>query len=327
MARRGNRIDLSAEDPEDTRPSIEIPLMASQHSETDTFDGFLAEISRLNSNITRIKSNAERVVQLQTASMLQMDNRGAAQELDMLADSTRALLQQTRAGIRALNEQTKRMGNPNNRRSQEAALAKKLSDAAKDFKDAEERVSTQHKERLSRQYKIVRPDATDYEINRAIKDGGAVFAQQLISPRQEQRQALQEVQARNVEIQKIEKQVVELFELMQEMSRMIDEQQVMINVSEEYIEEADQKLKVADEEIDRAIGHATEVRKSKWKIFAIVGAVIVVLIIILLIWLNSIGAFKGSGKSATASVPTPTPTIRLVRRENIEYLGVNAIYG
>ncbi|KAJ3128850.1 hypothetical protein HK098_003393, partial [Nowakowskiella sp. JEL0407] len=127
------------------------------------------------------------------------------------------------------------MGNPLKRRQQETALAKRFSDTLRYFQEEERKIVPQWKKRLSRQLRIVRPDATDHEVDRALEE----------EEKHRSRRAMQEFQDGSAEIQKIEKLIIELFDLIMEMNTVIDEQQVMINVAEEYIDVAEKYLSSA----------------------------------------------------------------------------------
>ncbi|KAJ1558825.1 Plasma membrane t-SNARE, secretory vesicle fusion [Nowakowskiella sp. JEL0078] len=321
MARR--RIDLD-DQPEETspRPSTE-QLLAHQNNPTDSENGYFDEINRLRANVSNIEMNSQSIVAMQK-DLLQNPNRNLTSQLDELTTKTQNLLKQTRAGIKgcpfqfcplhSLNDQTLRMSNPPKyRKQQESSLAQSLRTAAEKFKQAEESLSKQHREILTRQYRVVNPDASSREIEQAINEGGSIFSKQILTSRDDQKRMLQEVQSRNIEIQKIERQVIELFELMKDMETMIDEQQVIIDVSDEYVEKGINDIVKAEEYIKVATDSAVEVRKvncfiltvfrrkfskenkqTKWKLVAIIAGVIIVLIIVIAVYFAS----KNVGKTS-----------------------------
>ncbi|KAJ1561929.1 Plasma membrane t-SNARE, secretory vesicle fusion, partial [Nowakowskiella sp. JEL0078] len=301
MAR--SRINLDS-DFEDVSPRPSTEQLLAQNNATDSENGYFNEINRLRANVSSIEMNSQSIVAMQK-DLLQNTNRNLTSQLDELTTKTRNLLKQTRAGIKNLNDQTLRMSNPPNyRKQQESSLAQSLRAAAEKFKRAEESLSKQHREILTRQYQVVNPNASLREIEQAINEGGSIFSKQILSSQDDQKRMLQEVQSRNVEIQKIERQVIELFELMKDMETMIDEQQAVIDVAEEYVDRATGDIIKAEEQIKIAVDSAVEVRKTKWKLVAIIAGVIIVLIIVIAVYFAS----KNIGQASTTTTSSSKTT-------------------
>lgn len=140
-----------------------------------------------------------------------------------MIDYTSDLIQKTRAQIKALSsiQTSDKVAN----QQQQKALARKLMEVAKEYQSLQQSAKKGYKENLKRQYKIAKPYASDAEIEQVVESGqaGSVFQQELLSSRvNEQRRVLQDVQNRQQDLEKIEKSIVELFNLMQDMQMLLE---------------------------------------------------------------------------------------------------------
>ena len=88
---------------------------------------------------------------------------------------------------------------------------------AMQFQELQKRYKNKYRDRLERQYKIVKPNATPDEIEKAMETGvegsAGVFAQQILMGPQhaEAKRALYDIQERHQDIVRIEKSILVLF--------------------------------------------------------------------------------------------------------------------
>jgi syntaxin 1B/2/3 len=129
-------------------------------------------------------------------------------------------------------------------------------------------------DQAARQYRIVRPDATEEEVREAVEDPSQqMFAQALMqSNRQGQsRQVMDAVRQRSEAIRKIESQIIELAELFQDMDNLVMQQEAAVVNIEQKGEEVVENLDKGTEQIGVAIKSARNARKWKWWCLGIVG--------------------------------------------------------
>ncbi|KAJ3045542.1 Plasma membrane t-SNARE, secretory vesicle fusion [Rhizophlyctis rosea] len=189
----------------------------------------IAEIERLEyASLSAIDINGGPHPLALPSSQFYIENQGL---LTRVTEETQILIRQLRGEIRTMRETTHRLGNTSiarTHRAQEGVLAEKLMKVANEYQTVQQRVKAQMRERLERQYRIVRPGASAEEIQGVVLQGNQqIFTSELLSSRVgEQKRALEEVNVRHNQIQQIEAALVELFELTQEMQQMLTEQQV-----------------------------------------------------------------------------------------------------
>ncbi len=143
--------------------------------------------------------------------------------------------------------------------------------------------------RVVRQYKIVKPDVTDQEIDEALSSeaGDSIFAQQILSPgHQEAKRALEEIKDRHEEIIKLEKSIKELHQLFLDMAVLIDQQGEMLDRIEFNVSNAEDYTAEAAVQLNSALSYQRSARKKKLICLAIVIAIIIAVVVILIIKLK-----------------------------------------
>jgi syntaxin 1B/2/3 len=129
------------------------------------------------------------------------------------------------------------------------------------------------KEQTARQFRIVRPDASEQEVRQAVEDpNGEVFAQALMqSDRRGQSQStLNAVKSRNAAIQQIERDMMQLGEMFQQMNELVEQQEAAIENIEMKGEEVVENMDKGTEQLGTAITSARNARKWKWWCLGIV---------------------------------------------------------
>lgn len=99
--------------------------------------------------------------------------------------------------------------------SQHGNVTKKFLEAVTEYQEIQVRYKNKYRDRLERQYKIVKPNATQEEVKQVLDSGmdqgaGGVFAQQILMGAQhaEAKRALYDIQERHQEIIKIERSIL-----------------------------------------------------------------------------------------------------------------------
>jgi t-SNARE complex subunit (syntaxin) len=91
-------------------------------------------------------------------------------------------------------------------------VTKKFLEAVTEYQEIQIKYKTKFRDRIERQLRIVKPNATTEEIEHLIESGGEseLFAQQILAGPQlaEARRALNDIQDRHQDIIKIEKSIL-----------------------------------------------------------------------------------------------------------------------
>ncbi|CAO2657641.1 Nn.00g037670.m01.CDS01 [Neocucurbitaria sp. VM-36] len=137
-----------------------------------------------------------------------------------------------------------------------------------------------------RQYRIVRPDATEEEVREAAADPNApIFQQALLSSdrRGQASSTLRNVKERHDAIQNIERQMVELAQLFQDLDQIVQQQEPLVTNIEQKGEEVHDNVVQANTEIGGAIVKARSRNRKKWWCLLIVLLIIIVIVVIVVV--------------------------------------------
>jgi len=166
-------------------------------------------------------------------------------------------------------------------KKQQTALVKsKFVEAIQNYQGVEQQYRTKYKQRMERQFKIVKPDATPEEIRAVVNDtqGGQIFSQALLNSRYtESGAAYREVQERHEDIKRIEKTLAELAQLFNDMSVLVNQQQETIEAIETQAGTVVHDMEAGLKHTTDAVKSARAARKKRWICFFIIIVVIVII--------------------------------------------------
>ncbi|KAF9567560.1 syntaxin-like protein [Agrocybe pediades] len=246
---------------------------------------FLAEDTSIQEGIQQVRGNVSQIAALRTQSLNAIDDSTAAEasRIDALTSETRALLQQLKDRIRAM-ENTPSKQDAQLRNNRLAVLRTKFMEAIQDYQREEQESRAKAKQRVERQVLIVKPDATREEIAAAVEGGGQqIFAEALTTSTRygESRAAYREVQERQEDIKRVERTLAELAQLFSDMAVMIEQQDAVIKNVEQTAQVVDQDTSHALGQTEIAVKHARSYRRGRWICFFIFLTVICILALVL----------------------------------------------
>ncbi|CAG8741504.1 4311_t:CDS:1, partial [Acaulospora colombiana] len=134
-----------------------------------------------------------------------------------------------------------------------------------EYRGLENAYMQQQTERIARQYKVIKPNATQQEIDEYVSNPNSqpVFQQALLRTG-EARDVLGQVQRRHEDIKNIEQTIAELAALFQELDLQIDAQDPLIVQIEGNVDDTNVKIEKAQGELTQAKMSAIAARKKKW---------------------------------------------------------------
>ncbi|KAM3450859.1 hypothetical protein NHJ6243_009719 [Beauveria neobassiana] len=163
---------------------------------------------------------------------------------------------------------------------------RRLKQAVQKYQQVESGFRKRTQDQMARQYRIVRPDASEQEVRAAVEDtsNNQVFSQVLTqSDRQGRaRAALSAVRDRHNALVKIEQQIVELSQLFQDMDTLVVQQEDPVTQIEKDSKKVVENIDKGTEEICAAVDTARKTRRRKWICLGISVAIIVVILIVVL---------------------------------------------
>lgn len=295
-------------------------------------NAILNECRDIDRGIDGIERNLDQLRQLQQRTLDDADassSSAANRQLDGLSSETMASYRTLTERIRTVKSNPDARTPKNN--PQVGRVDRRLKDAIRQYQSVESHFRKRTQDQMARQYKIVRPEASEQEVRAAVEDtssNGQVFQQALMhSDRQGRaRAAVNAVQDRHDALVKIEQQMVELSQLFQDMDTLVVQQEAAVTQIEQKGEEVVDNLDKGNEEIGTAVNTARSTRKKKWICLGISGkfllspvaedrlltkpvAIVLIVVIIVVIYFTIIkepdsggGSGGGDGNSNKRSV-------------------------
>ncbi|KAF2867916.1 t-SNARE [Massariosphaeria phaeospora] len=191
---------------------------------------------------------------------------------DMPSGEITNLSSQIMTGYRALVTRVKNIkskpesGSPRNA-PQVGKVDRRLKTTINRYQNLEADFRRDSRAAAERQYRIVRPDATEDEVQQAVEDPNApIFQQALLSSdrRGQAQSSLRNVKERHDAIQNIERQMVELAQLFTDLDQIVMQQEPLVENIEQKGEEVHSNVVQANTEIGGAIVKARSRNRKKW---------------------------------------------------------------
>ncbi|KJZ77500.1 hypothetical protein HIM_03224 [Hirsutella minnesotensis 3608] len=267
-------------------------------------NNILNECRDIDRGIDDVERNLEQLRMVQKRTLDDADSSSSStanRQLDALSAETMALYRSLTERIRTIKSNPDSQTPKNN--PQVNRVDRRLKSAIQQYQQVESQFRKRTQDQMARQYRIVRPDASEDEVRAAVEDtsGGQVFSQALMqSDRQGRaRAALSAVQDRHAALVKIEQQMVELAQLFQDMDTLVIQQEAAVMQIEQKGEEVVDNLDKGNEEIGVAVNTARKTRKKKWICLGISVLIIIIIVVIVLIYIFVI---KGTNNTAQNAV-------------------------
>ncbi|ANB11891.1 Sso2p [Sugiyamaella lignohabitans] len=246
---------------------------------------FFGELDDIKRNLVQYDDNVDRIEALHKRSLAEVggEHEDYIQgQIESLTQDTQALADTLKARIKTLQAKSTR---DSTKKTQAENVKRQFLSSIQKYQTTEARFRQKYREAAERQFRIVRPDATDAEVKEAIEDsaGVQIFSQALMNSnrRGQARTALTEVQTRHREIQKIEQTMAELAQLFRDMEVLVAEQ-------EEPIRHIDEQAATVQTDIEQGVSHtqkaifsARAARKKKWWCLGIVLIIVIILAVVL----------------------------------------------
>ncbi|KAJ2823461.1 hypothetical protein FBU31_004269 [Coemansia sp. 'formosensis'] len=246
-------------------------------------------MSQVDQHISEIRSLHERAL----VATNEPRHKEAAMERDDKVAATNSMISEIKENLKEMADVCKRSKHdPSVTRNQmtarggrQQALAKKFADQLQRYRQMEYEYSQRNRERLERQYRIARPNATEEEVRDAIvnEQAGKVFSQTVMNSNRlgDARRVLRDVEERQADIKKIERTINELAQMFIEVSEMVNQQQEIIDSIETAVEDTHVNVVDGRKEVKEAIVYRKKSRKTMWCIIIFLITVVIVVGLVL----------------------------------------------
>ena len=253
------------------------------------FFGQVADIKRTMENV---KANIAELEDKQSKALTDVYGGGDfKQEIEDLTDDTNAMSTRVRNQLKELAaalEQQKAQdpgaeatSDYKIRRNMHATLTKKFMELMQTYQDCQTKYKNKYQETVKRQFKIVKPDATAEEVDEVLTGGGdQIFTEHMLASRNANaRAALEDVQEKHKDIQRLESSIQELHQLFVDLSVLVESQGELLDTIEYSVSQSLSYTKTGVQELEKANDYAAKSRK-KTCILIIIALVVICFMVV-----------------------------------------------
>lgn len=249
----------------------------------------LNECGRINGEIDKIRrTEFKELEEIQQQTLDNVGSSSSGTDDDPAACSKRivTLYRQLTDDVKELKS-SPNMRTPNIRTHVER-VESSLRKTFHEYLQIESKFYKRTQEQLARQYSFVRPNASNEEIQAAVRDASnQIFSQAIMQSNHQPHAAniLSAVKGRREALREIERQIKELLWIFEDMATQVLDQEASVIQIEQKSEETVQNLDKGVEETGAAINTARKSRRRKWICLGICVAIIVVILISVLTYI------------------------------------------
>lgn len=285
---------------------------------------FFEDVDMLKKKISAIKEATTKISELTQESILatsheketalsaqinplvQASNKDAhfsKKMLNALKEQTQGIEQDISKGVNTTSASDLRI-----RQNLLNTLQRKFVEVMKEYQAAQAKYKTEIVKKTKRQVQIVKPDATDEEMDAVIRSGGAdkLIQEQILTGEANEsiKFMASNINDRYNEIIAIEASVQELHQLFLDMALLVEQQGELLDSIEYQVQQTDEHVEKGNLQLVGAIKHMQNIRRTQLycccALLVIVGIVVLIIIIM--------EEEKGGGPNSNNSDPTHAPT-------------------
>eukprot|EP00161_Ancyromonas_sigmoides_P008465 TRINITY_DN2119_c2_g1_i1.p1 TRINITY_DN2119_c2_g1~~TRINITY_DN2119_c2_g1_i1.p1 ORF type:complete len:323 (+),score=152.09 TRINITY_DN2119_c2_g1_i1:96-1064(+) len=247
--------DVRADVPGDGGDSV---FMAQFFEQVGVVRGELARVRR---NVTQVAEEHRRAL-----ATVMTDTQAAEHEakVDALMADTSALSHTVQARLKRMERENETFAASADATPSEVAIRKNLLSTLSrkfvatmsEYQEVQSSYKGKLKERVERQVRIVKPDATPQELEQAVRgDAGSVFRAEIVhggAQHSAAKNALLDIQSKNADIKKLEASILELQQLFNDMAVLVEAQGELLDSIEHNVNLAVRHVEKGVEEIQKA---------------------------------------------------------------------------
>jgi len=261
-------------------------------SSGEFMNDFFKDVGTIKGLLTTIRRNVKQIEEkyVQQLNSISIDQVGSKNEVQNLIDTTNGSVNDVRKRLEKLKADNNayaasKDSSPTEdriRTNMHITLTQKFMEVAQEYQEVQTNYKNKYKEKVERQYKIAKPDASPEEIDEALESGDSskIFANQILDTHlhSQAKNALAYIEARHQDIMKLEASIRELHQLFVDMAILVDVQGELLNSIEYNVSKSVAYTKEGVEEMRSAIKYQ---KKSRKKMIILIVILLVIMVVIL----------------------------------------------
>jgi len=256
-------------------------------------NAFFQEVGTIKTTMSNIRRNVKQIEEkyVQSLNSISIDQGSkSGNEIQQLIDATNKSVMDVRAKLEEMKRQNAQYSQTKTatsteiriRTNMQGTLTQKFLELAAEYQEVQTNYKNKYQEKIERQYKIAKPDATPEEIEEAIESGDSskVFANQILDTHlhQQAKNALAYIEARHADIKRIEASIQQLHQLFVDMAVLVEAQGEMLNQIEYNVS---QSVAYTAKGVEELKGAVKLQKKSRKKMYIIIIILVIIIIVVM----------------------------------------------
>ncbi|KAL3780550.1 hypothetical protein HJC23_001910 [Cyclotella cryptica] len=263
-------------------------------SQPEHMKQFFKDVEAIQGDISSISEATEQIVALKDKAVLATSEQEEAQ----ISDTIRTLVESTNQRAKTCknllgllkqenaNLTEKKQSTATDLRVRENlvnTLLRKFIDEMKRYQNAQQQYKTDVKKKVTRQIQIIKPDATDQEVDEIMRSEGgreALYQQQILSGgiNDQIKTQYRQVAGKYQDVLTLEASVAELHQMFLDFALLTEQQGELLDQIEYQVRSAADYVEDANVDLHGAIEYQKKIRKKQCWIILIVVVLIIVLL-------------------------------------------------
>ncbi|KAK5575991.1 hypothetical protein RB653_007127 [Dictyostelium firmibasis] len=278
-----------------TNNDIELEINDHPDPVDEFMPEFYKEVGLIKSLMTSIKKSIRSIEDKYILSLnsinIEQQNQKYEDDIQLILEVTNSSFSELKRKLDTMklnNEKysTSKLSTPTEvriRSNMLTTLTQKFIEMMREYQEIQNNYKNKYKEKIERQYKIVKPDATQQEINEAIQSGDSkkIFEETILYTHlhTQAKNALDYITDRHNDILKLEQSIRELHQLFLDMAVLVETQGELLNVIEANIGSAVLDTREGTDNLREANKLHKKSRKKMYILLVIVSIVLVVVLV------------------------------------------------
>lgn len=257
---------------------------------------FFAQVEQVKNTIQYVKSRTSEVSRLQDEAVNAVrseDQNHTSEELDHVLSDVNKRCADAKQMLTTMKTETEELEKKSSAPASELRIRKNMYNsttqnfvnAVRGFQQAQQTYKSRMKEKVARQVRYVKPDATYEEIDTAMRSGdpNAIYRAAILNQGSDPvAQAYMDVQAKYQDVMRLEESVRALHQMFQDLALLVETQGEMLDQIEISVNQTVEHVDKGKEELKKALKARKSIRK-KYFIIALIVIVIIVIIVVVVI--------------------------------------------
>ncbi|KAI9980508.1 hypothetical protein PInf_030145 [Phytophthora infestans] len=259
---------------------------------------FFKDVEEMQMDLANISLASQQITELNSKAILATSNteeQAISTELGIVIETTNKLAAHAKGLLERLKKESAERKKDKNTPLSEvrirdnmcATLTKKFMDAMKEYQKAQQKYKSDMKNKVKRQVQIVKPDASEAEIDAVMRSGdpGSIYKSAILQggAAESITDVFLHCQDKYQDVLKLEQSVAELHQMFLDLALLVEQQGELLDQIDYQVRTAANYVEQGNKEVQKAIKHQKSYRKKMCCLLGIGVSILVAIVVIAMV--------------------------------------------